>query len=212
VLSEASATAMREPQFPDVENASPNGGQGLGWIMAQQGPFTMVMHGGGTFGQVSQFVTLPKQDAVVAVLTNGPGAVGAGVLKEVLSRLGGDEFAATLAAAEAAAKAAEGDDAATAPAPQVDIDLEKYVGVYERTSLQTTVDLQDGGLVAQTVLSGYVAQLPPQKPSVLKPVSPTTFLMLDDKGKPSGQATFADLDDDGRPTYLIMGRVSRRVS
>ena len=209
-LSEKSALAMRELQFPEL-TAREGGGQGLGWMVGKQGPFEILSHGGGTLGQVSSWMNLPEQGVSVAVLTNGPGggAVIAGVAKEVLSRLGGEEFAAELAQKQAAAAEKE---APTDTSDPVDIDLGKYVGVYERKYLTTTVELVEGGLKLQTALGGYLAaNMSDPKPQTLKPIDPTTFAVLDEDGKPAGRATFADLDDEGRPEYLIQGRVSRRI-
>lgn len=212
VLSEESAMAMREIQFPELTGNEGGGGQGLGWMISKQGPFEVIAHGGGTLGQVSSWMNLPEQGVSVAVLTNGPGggAVIGGVTKEVLSRLGGESFAAEVAKKQA--EAAKQEAPAEKPEP-VDIDLEKYVGVYERKYLTTTVELVDGALQAQTVLGGYLgANMASPKPQTLKPIDANTFIALDEEGKPAGGAKFSDLDAEGRPEYLIMGRVSRRVS
>jgi hypothetical protein len=191
---------MREPQFTETDRM-PGQSQGLGWVLTKQGPFRTVAHGGGTFGQLSQFLLLPEIDTAIAVLTNGPGggAVGAGVVKDVLGRLGGEDAATKTAAQEAA------------PQPEVDIDLTKYAGVYRRTGLTTTIEVTDGHVVADTVLEGYLAQMPPQKPITLKPLDATKFMAYDEKGKPTSPVHFEEPDDDGRPTYFIMGRVARRV-
>lgn len=210
VLSEESALAMREVQFPEVTQRE-GGGQGIGWFVGRQGPFEVLSHGGGTLGQTSSFMVLPEQGVSISVLTNGPGGgvVMAGIIKEVFSRLGGEALAAELAKKQAAA--AEQDTPVDPPEP-VEVDLEKFVGVYERKYLTTTIELADGALKAQTALGGYLAaEMSDPKPQTLKPVDATTFLMLDEEGKPAGRATFADLDEEGRPEYLIMGRVSRRV-
>lgn len=210
VLSEKSALAMREIQFPEVTKRG-DGGQGIGWFVGKQGPFEVLSHGGGTLGQTSSFMVLPEQGVSISVLTNGPGGgtVMAGVIKEVFSRLGGEDFAAEVAQKQAAA--AEQDAPAEQP-PPVEVDLQKYVGVYERKYLTTTVTLEGDTLQAKTVLGGYLAdQLPPMKPMTLKPLTVTNFLALDEEGKPASGAEFSDLDDEGRPEYLIMGRVSRRV-
>lgn len=210
VLSENSAMAMREIQFPEVTQRD-GGGQGIGWFVGKQGPFEVLSHGGGTFGQTSSFMVLPEQGVSISVLTNGPGGgtVMAGVIKEVFSRLGGEDFAAELAKKQAAA--AEQDAPAEAPAPP-DVDLEKYVGVYERSCLTTTVTLQDGVLTGETVMGGYLTdKMPPLKPMTFKPLTGTTFLAVDEEGNPTSKVEFSDLDDEGRPEYLIMGRVARRV-
>jgi len=211
VLSEKSVLAMREIQFPETTK-NPAGGQGIGWFVGRQGPFEVISHGGGTFGQGSQFMVLPEQGVSISVLTNGPGggAVIGGVVKEVFSRLGGVEFAAEIAKKQAAA--AEQDTPAEAPAGE-DLDLQKYVGVYERKYLTTTVTLDEGALKAETVMGGYLTgKMAPPPVMTLKPVDTTTFLALDDEGKPTSQVKFSELDGEGRPEYLIMGRVSRRVS
>ena len=213
VLSEESALAMREIQYPELTGNAGGGGQGLGWMVSKRGPFEVLAHGGGTLGQVSSWLNLPQQGVSVAVLTNGPGggAVIAGVTKELLSRLGGDAFAAEVAKqAEAAAAAQASTAGKTEP---VEIDLEKYVGVYERKYLTTTIELVDGVLKANTVFGGYLAaNMDSPKPQTLKAIDETTFLTLDEEGKPAGSAKFTDLDEQGRPQYLTMGRVSRRVS
>jgi len=210
VLSKASVAAMREIQFPELTGRE-GGGQGLGWMVGKQGPFQILAHGGGTLGQVSSWMNLPEQGVSITVLTNGPGggAVIGGVVKEALSRLGGEAFATELAEKQAAAAT---QDAPTEPPAPVELDLEKYVGVYERKCLTTTVTLADGALRAEIALDGFLkANMAPPKPQTFTPVDATTFAILDAEGKPGGQATFADLDSEGRPEYLIMGRVSRRV-
>lgn len=210
ILSEKSALAMREIQYPEVTQREGRA-QGIGWFVGKQGPFEFLTHGGGTFGQTSSFIALPAQGVSLSVLTNGPGGgkVMAGVAKEVFSSLGGEAFAAELAKAQAAG--AQQDTPAEQAAP-AEVDLEKYVGVYERKYLTTNIESLDGVLKAQTVLGGYLtSRMPAPKPQTLKPIDATTFAMLDEDGKPAGRATFAELDDEGRPEYLIMGRVSRRI-
>lgn len=208
VLSATSAKAMREPQFVDVIGVR----QGIGWIVGQQGPFKIIAHGGGTFGQYSTFMAMPEQNVVIASLTNGPsgGAVSAGIVREVMSRVGGEEFAAK--AAEAQAAAASAADTPTSPTPEVKIDLANYVGVYERKGLTTKVTKKKDVLVATTTYHGYLAQSPPQKPMTLRPVDATTFSVLNAEGKPSGQATFLEIGKNGRPKYMVIGRIAKRVS
>lgn len=212
VLSKKSVAAMREIQFPELTGNAAGGGQGLGWMVGKQGPFSILSHGGGTLGQVSSWMNLPDQGVSIAVLTNGPGggAVIGGVVKEVFSRLGGDKFAAELAEKQKAA--AEQEAPADKPEPP-QIDLEKYVGTYDRKYLTTTVELVDGKLRSTTVLGGYLAaNMASPKPTTLQPIDAETFAALDEEGKPSGGAKFTDFDEEGRPQYMIQGRVSRRIS
>ena len=215
VLSEASALAMREVQFPELSPSMGQpggGGQGIGWLVTEQGGVKVLAHGGGTFGQSSQFMVLPDHGVSLAVLTNGPGAQGVinGVVQDVLGRVGGAEFAELLA--KQAAAAAESADGPTLPEPPPDLDLSKYEGVYDRMNLKTTVKLVDGVLVSSSELSGFVAQMPTPKPNTLRPVDAETFIVLTDEGKPGGQAKFAEFDGEGRPEFLIIGRVARRIA
>jgi CubicO group peptidase (beta-lactamase class C family) len=209
LLSEESALAMREPQYVDASEGVRR--QGIGWGLSKQGDVEFALHGGGTIGQVSQFLIVPSAKVSVAVLTNGPGggAVIAGVLKEVFSRLGVEVGSPTAGDPQAGATA---DKALAAEAP-VDVDLNLYAGTYARKGLITEVEVGDEGTLIATVRhEGYLERLPPVPPMTLKPLTAERFSMLDKEGKPAGQVRFDDLDEQGRPTYFILGRVSKRVA
>lgn len=208
ILSEASALAMREGQFTDATDGTPR--QGIGWGLGKQGELDVALHGGGTIGQVSQFMIVPSENVSIAVLTNGPGggAVIAGVLKEVLSRLGVE---AAAPAANDPQKSGSAEKAEPQAAP--DVDLTAYAGVYARNGMRTEVEVGDDGVLVATVRhEGYLAQLPSQPPLKLKAVSADRFAVLDKDGNPAGLARFEELDESGRPGYFILGRVARRVS
>ena len=201
VLTQDSARAMREPQV-DLPDRFTLGDQwGLGWILMRWGGKQFVGHDGGTLGQSSFLRLLPGSDQAIGLLTNGGDtrALFTDLFNEILDDLAGVQMTA-------------------APAPLEDaggIDLQRYVGTYERHAFRSEVVEADGRLVLKTTVTGPLAKLTPPTPDkVLLPASDEVFLIPPDD--PAGfptPFTFFGFDDDGVPGWVHYGaRAARRVT
>ncbi len=127
ILSEASATRMREP-FGHVTGPQAFD-SAIGW---ERSPGGLLHHGGGGPGIVAMLVTHPASQTAIVVLTNADYGVSvlADLMKPFLkTRLGLDTWA---------------------PAPKAlanqTIDAAPYVGIYENSSVVHVIAAKDGRL------------------------------------------------------------------
>lgn len=197
LLSPESVRAMQEPQveLPRAPGAWASH-WGLGWMLFDWGGRRVIGHDGGTIGQASSVRILPDERVAVAVLTNSPG--GNLLASRVMYWLFGQSL---------------GIDVPPRPSPpeqRPEIDLEPYAGVYQRYGVETSVRLEGGALVCETVIHGALSPNAPPPPAIpLLPVDSSLFLQRE----PSGVHTpvvFSGFER-GRPRYMFINRVARRV-
>lgn len=196
VLSAASVAAMQAPQA-EMPWALGYDQMGLGWTIRKSGGHTVVGHTGANAGAHSSLVLVPDQQGAVAVLTNGTtgAAVHAKLTTELLRESFGVEPAVPV----------------TPPSTPVQVDLERYTGVFTADDGQVTFTIENGRLRLAPVAapgllrSFYLMGLPPPAPDLLTPVS-SDGRFVADRGLP---VWFID-DGAGRPKYVYVGRIYRR--
>jgi hypothetical protein len=144
LLSAASTAEMQAHQTDLPDKWSLGDSWGLGWIRFDWHGERLYGHDGTTFGQNAYLRVLPGQGLAVAMLTNG------GHTADLFRDLYGELFA-ELAGVTIA-------DQLEPPAEAPDVDLARYVGTYERSSVTTEVFERDGGLVARVIPTGPIAE------------------------------------------------------
>lgn len=143
VLSERSATAMRQPQVDVPTDVSFPTRWGLGWMLGEWDGHQVVGHDGATIGQVACLRLLPEQRMAVVMLTNGGETYGLyeDLYREILRDVAGVAMGSPVAPPETAA----------------DVDVSRYLGTYERTGQLTEIISRDDGLVLRTTATEEVA-------------------------------------------------------
>jgi CubicO group peptidase (beta-lactamase class C family) len=152
---------------------------GLGFVVVRAGDSTMVGHGGGCPGYISQVMLQPSAKLAVIVLTN---AIGAEVRLFV-------EQAFKLVGPAVAAALAEPDGA-----PKRDPELDRYVGVYDTEWGQHAVVRWGEGLAA-VALNGRDPAAGIEK---LRKVGEHTFRWIRDDDGSLGETVVFEVDADGR--------------
>jgi len=198
-LSPETARAMREPQA-EIPVPSRNTWIGLGWLTMQREATTFISHSGGTTGQFSQLLVAPEHGFAIASQTNGPNgrAFNSAIGNEVTRRLVGTTAWETPSL------------------DQVDdtVDLDRYVGVYERLSMRATVARHEDGLRMTSIPVGTTTSdeaEAKQEVLDLAPLDETFFVARNGEGAAAAIIGFLLPDEDGRPTYAYAGRIARRV-
>jgi CubicO group peptidase (beta-lactamase class C family) len=200
VLSTESVAAMQQQQVLLPDRWTLGNAWGLGWILNDWDGHRVFGHGGNTLGQAAYLKVLPEARLALTVLTNG-GDAGA---------LGRELEAAVFAAA-----------GVTPPArPQVPdvparIDVEPYLGRYERLGVSFDVQRSDGGgLEAVYEIHGPLRELTPNPRLVLPvvPIDGELFVASLPGSADPVPMVFFDFDG-GRPRYMHFGaRANRRVT
>src|SRR5579875_1982653 len=149
VLSEASVAAMQVPQV-DVPDPYTLGSQwGIGWILFDWGGRKLYGHDGNTRGQSAFLRIVPDRDVAIALLTNGGNThdLYEDLYRPLLQELAGVEMPAR---PEPPAEPLEGQ-----------LDLDQYVGVYERLGSRLEVERRDGHLALRSIVTGPLAEVTP---------------------------------------------------
>ena len=137
VLSAESVTLMQERQTKLPDRHTLGDGWGLGWILFGWDGHRLIGHDGGTLGQSAFLRMLPEAGLAIALLTNG------GHTRDLYGELYREMFADLAGVAMPAPL-----EPPTAPdSGPAGLDLSRYVGTYERTSVRTEVLEVDGALV-----------------------------------------------------------------
>jgi CubicO group peptidase (beta-lactamase class C family) len=134
---------------------------GLGWALFDWGR-PVYGHDGGTIGQSAVLRVIPDAGVAIALLANTD-AIG-DFYREVFAELLQTRFGITTPAPLAP------------PAVPVELELEKYVGVYERLGMRAEVSCQDGHLKTSVARTDVYADLRPPHESELVAVSEGRFL------------------------------------
>ncbi|OMQ12895.1 hypothetical protein A7K94_0221515 [Modestobacter sp. VKM Ac-2676] len=203
LLSAESAAAMAAHQADLPDQWSLGDSWGLGWIRYDWHGARLVGHDGGTFGQGAFLRLLPGpqqgEGLTVALLTNGGGMVD---LYEDLYR----ELFAELAGVTVP-------DPLDPPAEPPAQDLSRFVGRYERHSVEIEVFEQDGGLVLRQTAVGAVAEATgqPVQEHALVPVSDGVFALRAVGRSGWSAVTFYALPDGSRYVHTG-GRANPRTT
>jgi CubicO group peptidase (beta-lactamase class C family) len=197
ILSEASVREMQREQVRLPEHPGEGAAHwGLGWMLFDWGGHRVIGHDGGTVGQNSSLRILPDEDFAVAVLTNTTptGGVMAARIMRWLFGLYDIEIPRR----------------PEPPETPPEIDLEPYVGTYEKMETRAEITLVDGRLWLEFTGTGPLASIgPAQPPMPLYPVDES--LMLQKQAENFyGAMTFSDFGD-GKPQYFFASRVYKRV-
>jgi CubicO group peptidase (beta-lactamase class C family) len=193
VLSEASVKDMqtRRPVKYDTGMSF-----GLGWNLGKVGDFEAISHGGGSPGGAAFLQAIPERGLVLAAFCNGEGG---GSTTEVVRRV--NEILLGI----------EIPKEPEPVGPEVNGDLERFTGKYERWGAKAEVSVGENGVlkVVSDSFGAMHAWLPRTKPSArwtttmdLPPTGPDKF---------GSMGTFLDTDDDGTPDYFVFARAHRRV-
>jgi CubicO group peptidase (beta-lactamase class C family) len=152
---------MRRPQVTVSNSGVANSAWGLGWALYDWSR-PVYGHDGGTIGQSAVLRVIPDAGVAVALLgnTDAFGAFYRQVFAELLEALGGIKTPASLAP----------------PDHPVDVELERYVGVYERTGLRAEVFIHDEHMRMRVTRTDVYAVLQPPYETDLIAVADGRFL------------------------------------
>lgn len=197
VLSSDLSVLMQEPQVQLADPYTLGNAWGLGWTVFDWTGGPVIGHDGATMGQGSFLRIAPEEDFAVVLLTNG--AAGQQLYREVFGEL-------------FATKGIEMPDLASA-AGDLQLDLERFCGRYERVNVTTTIALENGHLVASIELQGLLAgMMPPVDKVPLRPIDQTAFLVRLPGRETDTPIVFLDFDDSGRPRYVHSGGRAARLA
>lgn len=181
--------AMWEAQV-DIPNPHTIGKQwGVGWILDEWSGQRVISHGGNTIGQHAMLWVVPGTGTVVAVSVNGghSGAFTHAVATELFAELDGLVVPPVLGP----------------PQTPVEVDVERYAGVYERVGARMTVSAHDGALKLHVEATGALAALQEPFDLDLVAVDESTFVGRREGEPEWSSGVFYQLED-GSP-YLHLG-------
>ncbi|MFF5207833.1 serine hydrolase [Streptosporangium sp. NPDC000396] len=161
---DAGAPGLADMRRPQVAVPNPHGTYdrwGLGWALFD-GDRPAFGHDGDTIGQAAALRVVPDAGVAVALLANTDvfGAFSREVFSELLSTLCDLTVPAPL----------------TPPVAPVQMELERYVGTYERVGTRVEVMLHDGRLRTLVTPTGALATLMPPQERELVAVADGRFL------------------------------------
>ena len=147
LLSRASAAAMTELQADLPDKHTLGDSWGLGWIRFGWGGRRLIGHDGNTIGQSAFLRLLPDEGLAVTLLTNGGQArdLYEDLYREIFAELADVAMPRPLAP----------------PAEPVQVDVQPYLGRYERASMRVDVLAGDDGPVLRTTVTGPLAAVTP---------------------------------------------------
>jgi len=187
VLSAESTRLMAEKHAELPDSHTLGDSWGLGWIRYAWDGERLIGHDGNTIGQSAFLSLLPSRGFAVSLLTNG------GATRDLYHELYGEIFRETVGLE----KPAPLEPLASPP----DVDLEPYVGRYERAALTTEVFVgDDGGLRLRATVTGPLAEVMPEPVHELAliPVEPGLFVLREPKAKTWTAVRFYVLSDGMR--------------
>ena len=205
LLAAESVAAMQQPQaeVPDPHTLGADQ-WGLGWFLLDWDGTRLCGHDGGTLGQSALLRVLPEAGLAVCVLMNGgrsPAVFARAVLDGVFVPLAG-----------------VGPPPKPSP-PDVDpvIDLDRFVGTYERLSCRIDVarnDADPSALTLTQTMTGELAKLVKTPPQVfdLTPLDGDGLFRASMSGLPEPITAVFYGDRDGAPRFVHLGaRANPRV-
>lgn len=196
VLSAASVKAMQEPQ---IRLTGDQGGvSGLGWHMSERDGVRVVGHGGATPGQYAFFEMMPDRNFAIVLLTNGP--TGRFVWLDVA------EFVTTTLGLPSLKQ-----QMPDVPADAPQLDLNKYVGRYERNAVHHIVTVEGDKLMLALEYVDIPYDMTPPPPMALTMIDATQFVVLGPDGSVALGGEFLNFDDAGVPEMIFVSRLARRA-
>ena len=199
VLSPASVKAMQQEQIAIPDPYTLGTHWGLGFILFDWDGRRLFGHDGNTIGQSAYLRIFPEHDLAIALLTNG------GNSQDLFREIYGD-LARDLAGIEMPPR--------PQPLPeQPALDLERYVGTYERVSYRLEIEERDGKLVGTSTYTGSLAELVPEttEEHLLEAAGPDIFVYRDEGAETWTPLVFFDLAD-GRRAIHSGARATPRVA
>ncbi|MFF3031891.1 serine hydrolase domain-containing protein [Streptomyces rubiginosohelvolus] len=199
---------MREPQFDDFWGCFPMYvNYGLGWALVREGDDPVLAHGGANLGMHSTLYVLPRQKAVLAVLTNS--TTGFNLYSALCERLLKECFDVHSPAPT------------YPPEPAVEVDNEQFTGIYRSPNGEVSVDVRDGRLHLRLTPAPHLdtwdrlnGRTPGGSQSLpLTCVDSERRRFSLDLGSPGAFAAvqFYAPDADGRPTLVRVGTLYERA-
>jgi CubicO group peptidase (beta-lactamase class C family) len=213
ILSEASVSAMRQPRAAIPDFAAPGAAIGLGWRLGSWGGRGIFGHDGDTVGQSAYLRIDPEARLAACLLTNA--AESESLFRELFDEVFGDLAGVTMPAIPLPARSAGPPDQVTGLVTvAADLDLERHVGRYERTSRRFDVSVRDGRLHLVLTVTGKLADLFNSEPEelILYPAdsSGDRFVLRSREDEPWIPLSFGHLPDR-TPYVYFTGRVNPRV-
>src|ERR1700677_2719411 len=197
LLSEAAVSAMQQPQAAIPDFAMPGAAIGLGWRLNDWGGQTVVGHDGDTVGQSAYLRIDPEARVAACLLTNS--AESGALFRELFNEVFGSLVGVTMPAVPCPG----------ALALDVDLDLDRHAGRYERTSRRFDVSVRDGQLHVILTMTGNLADLTNSEPEelILHPAdsSGSRLLMRSPDDEPWVPLSFGQLAD-GTPYLFLSGQ------
>ncbi|MBX3012680.1 MAG: beta-lactamase family protein [Caldilineaceae bacterium] len=195
LMQPATLAAMQTKQ---VAAGSVADGMGISWLLNEIAGVPLVGHGGGTHGQISQFLLVPERQFAFIILTNASRG------REVTRDLGNWILAHYLGL--------------QAPAPQLQTlstaELQSYTGHYTAQLTDVTVTSSAGGLELQIIpKGGFPDKNSPPGPT--PPPAPAAFfgqdrVMITDGPSKEAKCEFIRDDQGAVAWFRVGGRVHRR--
>jgi CubicO group peptidase (beta-lactamase class C family) len=200
VLGQDLVQAMQQPQI-SIPTAGPEPEMvGLAWMLTPWDGKPVIGHDGSTIGQASHLRIAPDAGVAVCLLTNASSA------RALYQALFAEVF-----------REYTGMTLSPSPGPTaepVNVDLERHVGHYERTSHSLDVSLRDGKLHVVSTMTGELAAFNEVEPEELDlhpaDSSGDHFVARSHDHQPWVDVNFGQLAD-GTPYILGGGRVTPRV-
>ena len=198
VLSEASATAMREAQVTVPPLGLMGSHWGLGFELFDFPTGFVFGHDGGTIGQSAFLRIVPGKNVAIALLTNGgnPIAVYFEVYRHLLKVLADIDLPAN----------------PVPPANPERIDAAKYVGTYANSMGKTEITQDSGGRIwmTETPLGELAALIGEVEKTELVHLGSDTLIAATPKYGIYLPQVFIGDDGSGRSLYIHSGRAIRR--
>ncbi|MBK5306158.1 MAG: beta-lactamase family protein [Frankiaceae bacterium] len=199
ILTEASITAMQQPEVDIPDRWTLADQWGLGWFLMDWDGRKVYGHDGATLGQGGFLRILPDTGLSVALLANG------GHMRELFTDLFSEVFS-ELAGVEMPDWPTPVDDPG-------ELDASAYVGSYVREGVEMTVEADGSDLKATVRPTGPLAEtMGEREPTVmtLRRFEGDAFVAREKADDPWTPAVFFSLPDGGR--YLHFGaRATPRV-
>ncbi|GLY41920.1 hypothetical protein Amsp01_079430 [Amycolatopsis sp. NBRC 101858] len=208
LLSRAALEQMRTPQYDEFWGCLRGCANfGLGWGIFREGDDPVLTHSGANLGMHSTLYVVPRQQAVLAVLTNS--STGAMLHSTLCTELLDEFFDA------------RGPAAVAPPEASIEVDRERFTGLYRAPDGQVSVEVRDGQLHARLLpdagladwdrLMGSPAGGGQAMPITCIDSARSRFVM--DLGSPGSflAVQFYEPGLDGRPTLVRLGTVYERT-
>ncbi|MFD2470328.1 serine hydrolase domain-containing protein [Amycolatopsis silviterrae] len=208
LLSPAALEQMRTPQYDEFWGCLRGCANfGLGWGIFREGDDPVLTHSGANLGMHSTLYVIPRQQVVLAVLTNS--TTGA-LLHTTLCTEILDEYFAV-----------KGPPAIAPPGPRTEIGNERFTGRYRAADGEVSVEVRDGKLHARLTpdaglsewdrLMGSPAGGGQAMPITCVDHARSRFVL--DVGTPGNYLAvqFYDPGPDGRPTLVRLGTLYERT-